>query len=686
VNGVTDTGSSDSAPFDDITTYLAVPRLGELCLSPDGRRLVATVSELDADATKRVEALWELDPDGTRPARRLTWSDKGESSPRWLPDGSLVFLSARGKDDDKAPSALWLLPGTGGEARQLLERPGGFAGVDIARGAAVLVASSATLPRAADAGHDEQLRKERKDRKVDAVLHESSPIRFWDHDLGPAELRLVAFAVGDGDGDGRAVGEVEPRELTPAPSRALDEQAFVISPDGTTVVTGWAVDDEPGFPRPQLVAIDVATGEQRVLASEPYVFYAEPAISPDGRRVACLRVQDSTYDEAPRPTLWLLDLATGEGRVVAADRDLWPTKPVWAPDGAALFFTADHQGHHPVFRVTLGDDAGSDGVVTRVTRSGHYASVSVSPDGARLYALRDHIDAPPTPVWVDATGVDGEPHVIPAPGHVDVPGRLEEITVVVEDGTTVHSWLALPDGAGADAPAPMLLWIHGGPLNSWNAWAWRWNPWLMTAKGYAVLLPDPALSTGYGRAMVQRGWGQWGGTPYSDLMAATDEVVKRPDIDETRTAAMGGSYGGYMANWVAGHTDRFRCIVTHASLWALDQFQGTTDHPAYWAREWGLPHVQPGRYEDWSPHRFADRITSPMLVIHGDKDYRVPIGEGLRLWWDLQRMQVPSKFLYFPDEGHWVLKPGNSQVWYETVWAWLAAHVLDEPWERPTLI
>jgi len=264
--------------------------------------------------------------------------------------------------------------------------------------------------------------------------------------------------------------------------------------------------------------------------------------------------------------------------------------------------------------------------------------------------------------------------------------HLEEVTVTVEDGTTVHAWLALPEAAAPDAPAPMLLWIHGGPLNSWNAWAWRWNPWLMAAKGYAVLLPDPALSTGYGRSMVQRGWGQWGGTPYTDLMAVTDEVVKRPDIDETRTAAMGGSYGGYMANWVAGHTDRFRCIVTHASLWALDQFQGTTDHPAYWAREWGLPHVQPQRYEEWSPHRFADRITSPMLVIHGDKDYRVPIGEGLRLWWDLQRMKVPSKFLYFPDEGHWVLKPGNAEVWYETVWAWLATYVLDEPWERPALI
>ena len=208
----------------------------------------------------------------------------------------------------------------------------------------------------------------------------------------------------------------------------------------------------------------------------------------------------------------------------------------------------------------------------------------------------------------------------------------------------------------------------------------------MAAKGYAVFLPDPALSTGYGEQMVRRGWGQWGGAPYTDLMSATDAVLKRDDVDDSRVAAMGGSYGGYMANWVAGHTDRFRCIVTHASLWALDQFQSTTDHPAYWVREWGLPTDRPERYDQWSPHHFAAAITTPMLVIHGDKDYRVPIGEGLRLWWDLQRREVESKYLYFPDEGHWILKPGNACVWYDTVWAWLATYVLGEKWTRPELV
>jgi dipeptidyl aminopeptidase/acylaminoacyl peptidase len=662
--------------------FHAIARIVDLRLSPDGARLVVTVGEIDDDGAKRVESLWDLDPDGVRPPRRLTRSAKGETSPRWLSDGSLLFVSARpapgaARSDDDEPTAVWMLPAGGGEAVKVLDRPGGVAHIETAAAAPVAVAASPTFPGATDADDDQRTRKQRKDRKVRAVLHESSPIRFWDHDLGPDERRLFAFRV-DAESPETATSVTE---LTAAPGRALDEQSFAVSADGSTVVTGWAVDDEPGFPRPLLVAIDVATGAQRLVAGEPAVLFSDPAISPDGRRVACIRVADSSYDEPPMPTVWVVDLDTGDGRAVAAEADLWPTRPVWSPDGSALYFTSDSHGHHPIFRVDLATEA-----VTRVTGTGHYSAVTASPDGSRLYALRDHIDAPPTPVWVDANATDAEPNVIPAPGNVAVPGRLEDVNVVVEDGTTVRGWLALPDEASDAAPAPLLLWIHGGPLNSWNAWTWRWNPWLMTAKGYAVLLPDPALSTGYGRAMVQRGWGQWGGTPYTDLMAITDEVVKRPDVDETRTAAMGGSYGGYMANWVAGHTDRFRCIVTHASLWALDQFQGTTDHPAYWAREWGLPHVAPERYQQWSPHLFADRITSPMLVIHGDKDYRVPIGEALRLWWDLQRQQVPSKFLYFPDEGHWILSPGNATVWYETVWAWLAAHVLDQPWERPELV
>jgi dipeptidyl aminopeptidase/acylaminoacyl peptidase len=169
-------------------------------------------------------------------------------------------------------------------------------------------------------------------------------------------------------------------------------------------------------------------------------------------------------------------------------------------------------------------------------------------------------------------------------------------------------------------------------------------------------------------------------------MTVTDAALERADLDASRTAAMGGSFGGYMANWIAGHTDRFDAIVTHASIWHLDGFVGTTDGSYHWVRQWGDPVTDRDRYDEHSPHRSAARITTPMLVIHGDKDYRVPIGEGLRLWYDLQRHGVESQFLYFPDENHWVLKPGDAKLWYATVFAFLAHHVLGEKWERPELV
>jgi dipeptidyl aminopeptidase/acylaminoacyl peptidase len=213
---------------------------------------------------------------------------------------------------------------------------------------------------------------------------------------------------------------------------------------------------------------------------------------------------------------------------------------------------------------------------------------------------------------------------------------------------------------------------------------------LLVAQGYAVLMPDPALSTGYGQEFIQIGWGAWGAAPFTDLMAITDAAEALPEVDAARTAAMGGSFGGYMANWVAGHTDRFRAIVTHASLWALDQFGATTDHGYYWNREMTEEMTRAN-----SPHLFVADIRTPMLVVHGDKDYRVPIGEGLRLWQELlTKSALPAgpdgstvhRFLYFPDENHWVLSPQHAKVWYQVVSGFLGEHVLGEPAERPAVL
>jgi dipeptidyl aminopeptidase/acylaminoacyl peptidase len=696
------TRQTPAAPLTDLDEYLALGRVSGLVLDPGGTRLVTSVQTLNAERTGFVSALWEVDPAGHEPARRLTRSAKGEVGARFTATGDLLFTSARpdpeaATDDGEPTSALWLLP-AGGEARLLATAPGGVGGVVTARDADVTSVVAPVLGSARDLEHDAELRRTRTDAQVNAVWHTGYPVRYWDHDLGPDADRRFALSTA-----GLAEGERAPLRPLTGPGRQLDEADAALSPDGATLVTTWAVADPGAARRTTLVAIDTTSAERRTLVDDPDAEASKPVVSPDGRWVAYLTETVTTPDDPPVIRLGLVALdGSGDPQILADDWDRWPTSATWLPDSTGLLVTVDSGGRGPVFLLSFDGGTPGDGTpgaggvtVEQVTADdATFTDVVVAPDGAACYALRTSYAAPPEPVRVDlaafvSTGGPGEREPVlavalrgpvPAP---ELPGTLTEVETVATDGARVRAWLALPAGATASDPAPLLLWIHGGPLSSWNAWSWRWNPWLMVARGYAVLLPDPALSTGYGQEFVRRGWGAWGDAPFTDLLAITDAAEARDDVDGTRTAAMGGSFGGYMANWVAGHTDRFRAIVTHASLWALDQFGPTTDAAWYWARE-----MTPQMAERNSPHRFVGDIRTPMLVIHGDKDYRVPIGEGLRLWQELlTRSGLPAaddgttvhRFLYFPDENHWVLSPQHAKVWYAGVWAFLAEHVLDVP-------
>lgn len=654
-----------ATPFDDLDDYLALPRVSGLAVSADGSRLVTTVAELDEKRAEYVSAIWELDPAGRAPARRLTRGARGESSPAFTVDGDLLFVSSRPtSDDEKPPASLWRLPAVGGEAVEVLSMPGGVTAVRAASGADATLIAAPLLPSADGVDGDRRLRDLRKESKVTAILHDGFPVRFWDKDLGPDQPHFF-------DVSGR-------RDLTPNPGGALREAGYDISADGRFLVTTWRVAGPGPAQRSVLVRVDLASGERSVIADDPDADLEHPAISPDGSAVAFTRETISTPERAPRTTLCCLRF--GEQPVtLAEDWDRWPSSVTWSSDGAALIVTADQAGRIPVFAVDVASSA-----VTQLTDDDFgYTDVVAAPGGV-LYALRSSYAMPPHPVRIDPGGAVT---VLPCTELPTLPGTLTEIHATAQDGTELRSWLVLPEDA---APAPLLLWIHGGPLGSWNSWSWRWNPWLMAAKGYAVLLPDPALSTGYGQAFVQRGWGAWGGPPFDDLMAATDAACEHPRVDAARTAAMGGSFGGYMANWLAGHTNRFAAIVTHASLWALDQFGPTTDVAYYWRRE-----MTPQMTAAHSPHRFVEAITTPMLIIHGDKDYRVPIGEALRLWYELLAQSglpaaddgsSPHRFLYFPSEHHWVLAPQHTKIWYQVVLAFLAEHVLGETAELPEIL
>lgn len=481
--------------FEDLTDYVALARIDGLALSPDGTRLVTAVSTCSPDGKKYLSAIWELDPHGDALPRRLTRSAPGEGGPAFAPDGSVLFISRRpdpsDAESDDETAGLWLLPAGPGEAREILRRPGGVAGVAIARASGEVVVTAPILA-GVDGVDDQQARSDRKDAGVSAILHESYPVRSWDHDLGPAVSHLLAAGVVPADGsneragaatasaggpddargtpadehaalDGRRLGDM--RDLTPSPEgRFADDVA--ITDDGSLVVYGWSLDRVPGDRRQALVVADVATGERRLLIGDEGHEYSDPAWSPDGRSLACVRWTVETTSEPPEPTLVLVDVASGGQRELAPSLPLWPRGLAYSPDGAALFFIADERGHAPVFRLELGT-----GEVTRLAAAGAHSDIAVSPDGQMVYALRAGYTDPPHPVRLDAVIADQDGARLRAPGGVGpLPGTLVEVSTAADDGALIRAWLALPDGASADNPAPLVLWIHGGPLSSWNTW------------------------------------------------------------------------------------------------------------------------------------------------------------------------------------------------------------------------
>ncbi|MHB1430681.1 MAG: TolB family protein, partial [Streptosporangiaceae bacterium] len=417
------------ADLHDLDEYVAIPRVNSLRLAPDGTWLAAEVQSLGADRKKYVSSIWRIDPAGAAPVR-LTRSEQGESGPGFLPDGSLLFASKRpGETGPREPGepdrgpALWLLPPGGGEARQVAAPPGGVAGLAVARNAQAYLIAAAAFAGTTSFEQDAARRKARSDADVRAILHEAGQVRHWDHDLGPAQPRLYA---------GRAAGtpggsDEDLTDLIPDPGRALEEASFALTPDGSAAVTSWQVIDAPDSPRSEVVVL-AAGSPRRALLSAPGHDFGSPLVSPDGRHVLAIRSEHDSYDRPGDVTLVLTALAgdgAGQVRDLLAGFDRRPESAAWAPDSAAVYFTADDRGRRPIYRVAI---AGGDPV--RVTTDdAAYDQVCPAPDGTALYALRASISEPPAPVRIDLAGQDAAPVRLPSPtGPLAVPGRVEEVT------------------------------------------------------------------------------------------------------------------------------------------------------------------------------------------------------------------------------------------------------------------
>ncbi|NOT62580.1 MAG: S9 family peptidase, partial [Acidobacteria bacterium] len=373
--------------------------------------------------------------------------------------------------------------------------------------------------------------------------------------------------------------------------------------------------------------------------------------------------------EADRVRLMLYDRKAGTTRELSVGFDRNVGDLTWSPNSQRLFLNIEERGRETLYVAPVSGDK-----FMRVMNEHASTGFTVSADGKQLAFTRAALTHPNEVFTASSDGKNVKQlsqanTALLAQLDLNAPEDVEYLGALK---TKTHGFIVKPPQFDKAKKYPMVLLIHGGPQGAWlDSWSFRWNPQLFAARGYVVVSLNPHGSTGYGQAFTEQISGDWGGAVYEDLMKGVDHVVKQGYVDATRIGAAGGSYGGYMVNWMLGHTDKFKAFVSHAGVYNLTSMYGATEE--LWFTEWefkGVPWDNPEQYVKWSPHLHAKNFKTPTLVVHGELDYRVPIGEGLQLFTTLQRKGVPSKLLYFPDEGHWVLKPQNSELWYKTVLGW----------------
>ena len=641
--------------FDDL---IKIKRVSDPQISPDHRWVAFAVSEQDVEDNSSASHLWLAPFLGGEP-KQLTRGSGSDSRPRWSPDGrSLAFISTR-----SGTSQIWRIPVEGGEARQVTDIPTGAGGHVWSRRGNLLLFTSRVFPECKDSKCNEEKLTAKKENKVQASLFDRLLFRHWDH---WREGRYTHLWVSSAEG-GAA------RDLTPgafdSPTWSLGGMdGYDISPDGKEVcftsnreaMTAVSTNNE-------LYVVPSTGGEPRKISASPGSDTA-PRYSPDGGRIAYLSQQRGGF-ESDRERLMIYDRSTGKTREIKTGLDISPSSFVWAPDGKAVYFTAQVRGRVPIFRLAL-DTGGAKQIVSGAT----HGSLRVSADGRTLVFTRQSLNRPSQifRARADGTQVSELTRLNQTLLEELEMNLAEDFEAVSTDGAAIHGFLLKPPGFDPRKKYPALVMIHGGPQGAWlDSFHYRWNAQMFASRGYVVLLPNPRGSTGYGLAFMEAISGDWGGQCYRDLMAATDALEKLPYVDKSRIGAGGGSFGGYMVNWIAGHTDRFRTLMSHAGVYDHRSMYGSTEE--LWFPEWefrGVPWENSELFEKWSPSNHVQRARTPVLIVHGEGDYRVPINQSFQFFTALQRRGVPSRLLYYPDEGHWVLKPQNSRLWYKTVLDW----------------
>jgi dipeptidyl aminopeptidase/acylaminoacyl peptidase len=653
--------AAETHPF-SVHDMVAMDRISDPQVSPDGRRIVFVVRTTDLDANKGRNDLWLVNVDGTG-LRRLTTHPAGDTEPRWSPDGKTIwFISSRSDS-----SQVWKISPDGGEAEQVTREPLDVSALVISPDGTRIAFAMEVFP-GTDPAETKKRLDEQAAKKATGRIYERLFIRHWDTWKDGRRSHVFVMSVTGGP----AIDVMKDMDAD-SPSKPFGgAEEITFTPDGKSVVftardagreEAWSTDlnlflapaDGSARPRP-LTAANRATD-------------THPVFSPDGKTLAYLAMQRAGY-EADRYRIMLKPWPNGEPVNLTENWDFSPSFLSWSSDGKFLYTAADNTGQHSLFSVDV--TTGSiktlayEGSITWAEQAGDRIAFAMhhlmSP--VELYAIRPD-NSEVTPI----TKINAEKLARTRLGDA------EQFAFVGAEGDKVFCYVVKPVDFDPSKKYPVAFLIHGGPQGSFgNDFHYRWNPQAYAGAGYAAVMVDFHGSTGYGQAFTDSIRGDWGGKPFTDLKLGLEATLKKyPWMDGDRVAALGASYGGYMINWIAGQwPDRFRCLVNHDGT--LDEKFGYFDTEELWFPEWeqrGTPWGNPEQYEKHNPIHHVKNWKTPMLVIHGAKDFRVVETQGIATFTALQRKGIPSKLLYFPDENHWVLKPHNSILWHETVIGWL---------------
>jgi dipeptidyl aminopeptidase/acylaminoacyl peptidase len=650
-----------------INDLLAVKRVSDPQLSPDGKLLAFTIGTVDKAANKVVSQIWTVKPDGTG-LKFITPADKSSSSPRWSPDGKKIAYTTGGQ--------IWTMDPDGDDKKQVTHLSTGAGNPVWSPDGRLIAFNSDVYPECSNddcnKAEDEKAEKD----KVQAKVTDRLLFRHWVEwrNRKRAHVFIVASS-------GGIATDLTPGEFDAPPYGASTGTDYAFSPDSKELTFLKNPDKiEAISTNSDVITLNIATKSQKNITVTNKGYDAAPVYTPDGKYLLYRSMATEGF-EADRWRIMRYNRATGETVELTRGFDQQADEITLSPDGKTIYFVANYHGRQPVFSVPVEPDLrlriGTH--VKEVLGAGFYTNLNPTSDGRSIVLLSSSMNDPAAVYLADiASGTRKKiSPAYPSFNFTDV----EETTWKGALNVDVHGWVIKPKGFDASKKYPLIVIIHGGPQGAFNDnWGYRWNPQIFANAGYVVFMPNPRGSTGWGQQFVNDVSGDWGGKAFTDIKNGIADVIKKPYIDKTRIGGAGASYGGYMIDWFLGHNNdprfKFKTLVSHAGVYNLESMATSTEE--LWFVNWefkGMPWQNRTLYEKWSPNRFINNFSTPTLVTAGELDYRVPYDQSLQLYTALQVKGVDSKLILFPDEGHWILKPQNSEFWYNNVLDWFGKHL-----------